>query len=836
MGHVTADWNPMGEVYFRKSELYSMDRKWQEVADLKKFKIAAAPYGGPIALIRDDSKIMQVKGGARPIVYIFTSVGVQVASFSWKSLRVIHLAWTNTEDLMIIQEDGTVHLYDMLGSHKKTFTMGQDAKETKILECKTFRSFSGTGLAILTGSFRLFVVNNVEEPRLRRMAEVPGIEAAPSSWCVISSERQSHVLLAKENQLYLLDHGGHYQELTLELDTPVNAFIEMSVSFDHRFLALFADTGVFWVGSSDLKKKHCEFDTKSKTRPKQLTWCGGGAIVAYWENMLVMIGPDKDWVKYNVDSDVHLVAEYDGLRIIGTQTHEMLQRVPTVVEDIFKIGSMAPGAMLYEASREFHEKKSEKADEYIRMIQDQLPRAVQQCIQAAGAEYEPATQRMLLRAASFGKCFLSNMKPDMFVNMCQMLRVLNAVRDYRVGIPITYEQLKHLTLPVLIDRLILRRNWCLAVRICKYLKLPETEGESRILGHWACYKVQQTHVADDQIARAIQSKLGDTPGISYSEIASKAWECGRAGLAVKLLEYEPKAAEQVPLLMKMDHDDVALSKAIESGDTDLVFLVILSMKDKKKLGDFLMTLRNQPVAQSLYMQYCRQQNPDMLENLYEQVDDYLEMANIKVSNSCVYGSEKNVKTQIDMLHVAQENYKKGNNEFATKMTEEQIKLLTYQRNMEADLKQPYLNLSIHDTILELLLTNRTKLAEQLRKEFKVPDKRFWRIKIEALSENRDWIELEKFSKSKKSPIGFESFVEVCYKYGNLTEANKYVPKVPAENRVRMYLRIGVLEQAAEAAFQIKSEDDLNMVLMKCGVQNKQLAAKIGTMKSQLGKK
>ena len=25
-----------------------MDRSWQEVADLKKFKVAAAPYGGPI--------------------------------------------------------------------------------------------------------------------------------------------------------------------------------------------------------------------------------------------------------------------------------------------------------------------------------------------------------------------------------------------------------------------------------------------------------------------------------------------------------------------------------------------------------------------------------------------------------------------------------------------------------------------------------------------------------------------------------------------------------------------------------------------------------------------
>ena len=53
--------------------------------------------------------------------------------------------------------------------------------------------------------------------------------------------------------------------------------------------------------------------------------------------------------------------------------------------------------------------------------------------------------------------------------------------------------------------------------------------------------------------------------------------CGRVLMPVamtngdcpQLLDHEPKAAEQVPLLMKMKRDELALSKAIESGDTDL---------------------------------------------------------------------------------------------------------------------------------------------------------------------------------------------------------------------------------------------------------------------------
>lgn len=37
-------------------------------------------------------------------------------------------------------------------------------------------------------------------------------------------------------------------------------------------------------------------------------------------------------------------------------------------------------------------------------------------------------------------------------------------------------------------------------------------------------------------------------------------------------------------------------------------------------------------------------------------------------------------------------------------------------------------------------------------------RRWWWIKLKALTENRDWEQLEAFAKSKKSPIGYEPFV------------------------------------------------------------------------------
>lgn len=38
---------------------------------------------------------------------------------------------------------------------------------------------------------------------------------------------------------------------------------------------------------------------------------------------------------------------------------------------------------------------------------------------------------------------------------------------------------------------------------------------------------------------------------------------------VQLLDHETKASDQVPLLLSMKEDRLALTKAVESGDTDL---------------------------------------------------------------------------------------------------------------------------------------------------------------------------------------------------------------------------------------------------------------------------
>ncbi|XP_063286281.1 vacuolar protein sorting-associated protein 16 homolog isoform X2 [Pelobates fuscus] len=754
MEFYTADWYPLGTAYYRKFDLYRME--WNLKEDLKDCLVAVGPYGGSIALMRNLSK--EKPSSSRPVLEIYSASGVLLSSILWKSGQVVHLGWTVTEDLLCIQDDGTVLIYDIFCEFKRHFSMGNEVKQNQVLEAKVFHSEYRTGIAILTSALTFTLTSNIDELKLRRMPEISVSKIPPTCWAVLFQDRVTLVLVAVGKDLYLLDNTT-CSVLTLPGISPMaGAYLQMSVSFNYKHIALFTDTGYMWFGKSSLKEKLCEFTSDIRTAPKQMAWCirphsKHVAVAVMWDRLLLVAGKAKEGISFHLDKTSIMVPELDGVRIFSQSVHEFLHEIPRATEEIFKIASMAPGALLLVAQKEY-EKESQKSDDYLREIKDQnlLSIAVEKCIEAAGYEHAPEIQKSLLRAASFGKCFVDKYCPMDFVTMCHDLRVLNAIHDYQIGIPLSITQYKQLTVQVLLDRLVLRRLYPLAVKICKYLKLSDFQGVSRVLAHWACYKVQQKEKSDEEVAQAINQKLGDTPGISYSEIASKACDCGRTELAIKLLEYEPKSEDQVPLLLKMKRCNLALSKAIESGDTDLVYTVVSYMKHEFNRGDFFMTLQNHPIALSLYRQFCKHQEPETLKDLYNQDDNHQELGNYFVRSS--YSSEKSVEGRVAELQNAADEYNKAKNELAAKVTEDQIKLLRVQRKLQEELDKPYLDYSLHDTIYNLLLDGMFKKAEQLYKELKVPDKRYWWLKISALAEKEDWEELDKFSRSKKSAIGF----------------------------------------------------------------------------------
>lgn len=134
-----------------------------------------------------------------------------------------------------------------------------------------------------------------------------------------------------------------------------------------------------------------------------------------------------------------------------------------------------------------------------------------------------------------------------------------------------------------------------------------------------------------------------------------------------------------------------------------------------------------------------------------------------------------------------------------------------QTQLEKDYSQTFTGQSVSSTVYKLITINQGSRASKVKSDFKMPDKRFWWIKLRALVEIRDWDGVATLAKSKKSPIGYEPFVEECVKAGQFTEASKYIQRCDPHLRAGLFLKIESYAEAGEEAFQQKDMETLQYV-------------------------
>lgn len=94
----------------------------------------------------------------------------------------------------------------------------------------------------------------------------------PSCWTIINEDRNTCSLVARQHELFKLTQG--YSVCTMQsvtFDNKFKSIIIMSVSYNNRFLALYTDSGVVWMGTTSLEKK-CEFNTNRTEKPTQIEW------------------------------------------------------------------------------------------------------------------------------------------------------------------------------------------------------------------------------------------------------------------------------------------------------------------------------------------------------------------------------------------------------------------------------------------------------------------------------------------------------------------------------------------------------------------------------------
>lgn len=789
----TLSWERLQDRFYRNFEGYSM--LWD--INIEDYFVTSAPFGGAIALCRDNSKLTEYRGpeSRQTSISLYSGSGNLIHKIPWDSGRITGLGWSDQEHLIVVSEHGNARCYYDFEGNFYQFSLGKLAETSGVKECK----FWNTGFVARLANNRFVSVSKYDDPNPRLLAEFANNDERLKSWCLVPPEyalgQHFEVLVATQSSVFILDTNNCRDKgLT---DGP---FDSMSVSPNGEFISLYsADKSRLWVIGSDFQRQisQVQVDSGDYSKLNQLTWCGNDAVVMAWEeDELTLVGPKGGTLSLLFDGKVVVFPEIDGIRTLTNEKHDFFTRLPDIVVDIFKLGSTSPAAILRDCVEQL-DKKSPKADENLMIISDKLVEAVDSCVEAAGFEMEPYWQKKLLRAASFGKSACELYNSDKFVKMCDYLRVLNCVRQFDVGMLIDYPQLLKIGPKKLVERLLIRKMHQMAFQVAQHLRLPV----ENIYVHWACTKIRiSDHDSKDaDICKAIVDKLDNITGISYEQIAKTAYTEGRTELAVTLTGYEPRSDKQVPLLLDMQEYNLALEAAVKSYNVNLIVYVLGTLQRKLPLATFFRMINDKPMASKCFERLCT--DMDLLEQFYYQDDRRIDSSELLYMQAV---KEQNIDGKIDRLEDAQKNFAEiKSKSFEAKMIEEESKLLALQEQLEKDYDQPFVGQTVTDTIATLLRMSQNPRATKIKDEFKVPDKRYWWIRLQVLVARRDWDTLYSFATTgKKSPIGYEPFYNECIKAGSQRNAARYVSmcsNIDYKKKIEMYVEVDDLRQAAMEA-------------------------------------
>lgn len=287
-------------------------------------------------------------------------------------------------------------MYDLQGDYQQ-YSLGAEAAETGVVDARVH----GGGLVAMTGSLTLLDVKGFTGSKPLALAN-SNLTEPPHAWTIIPPDltlsRHTEVLLSP------ITSPSIFSVDTLEcVDQRLGRgpFTHLAPSPNGKSLALMTFSGTLWVVSFDFQRSLAELDTSTSAGegisgpPRQVEWCGNDAVLVTWEGLALLVGPFGDTLSFFYPGPTFIIGEPDGVRILGPNVCDFVQKVPVSSVNVFRPGSTAPAAILFDAWENF-QKRAPKADENIRSIKPELAKAVDECIDAAGREWEPYWQRKLL--------------------------------------------------------------------------------------------------------------------------------------------------------------------------------------------------------------------------------------------------------------------------------------------------------------------------------------------------------------------------------------------------------------------------------------------------------
>ena len=764
---------------------------------------------------------------------------------------VVGMGWTEKEHLLIVHEHGSAMLHDMFGHLLHSFLLLDAANvESRIVSIVVW----DVGVVALTSSMQLQTCDNVteQEPVIYGMESGlssinPATSMATLSPRFTSSGLLEVILGTSDCSVVVVDvRGAEDQLLHGRFHAPI---VCLAVAPNGRFIACYAASGFLTVMSTSFTIKVLDFDTATMEKPTQMQWCGEDSVIVHWRRYILMIGPYGHWIKFPYSVPKCLLPETDCCRIVTAETCEVLQRVPAYVETIHRIGSTDFAAMLYDAMEAF-EDGDPKADENVRLIlsHDQVTAAIQTILLAACAEFNSRQQKIYLHAAVYGRTFCATgaFVASSFVGTARKLRVLNHLRRPSVAMCLTSAQYDSLGQVCVLCRLLSRRDYGTAISLAEYVGISQTA----VLRHWACTHSESPTVAgplaDQTVGTRILARLSHyRPSVDYARIAAIADCGGRRLLAYLLLEHELLTGEQMKVFLTTGRLTRALKKASYALEADMMFFAAMNQREPEMqhchssqaaISVSASSASVHPIIASPATQtavnniLCRYHRCRPVPQSQSQCTQNFQVCQLNFAgNSGIDAAycEELFSVRLQNLRLAAEAFASLRDyQFHQRITEEQVELLRAQHEFERRFSvRCFMDMSASETLYNLVALGATQPSHvpglqtesvKLQRRFKIPDKRYYVLKIRALAASGQIELLRCFAVEKKSPVGYRPFVDACIENGYAPgQCAAFVSRLSLEEKFNYYMQSRLFERALEVAVRMKDRSRLDEIRSIC---------------------
>lgn len=720
MSAPSVGWERIRDVYYRNRELYSLD--WD--LDVLPTLCAISKMTRTIAMFHsiDDQRIE-----------IYTSSSHLIASIPWNphiSGRVVGLTWFQ-EQLCVLLANGRIRWYYTFEGDFDEFEIGWDAHVNSIDNYAVTRR----GIAVLLSSGDLIKMNRLG--KVQKLMNCSHLGAL-RDWCVI----QDSIIASFDLGVYKIDND-------LTLLSSEGPFDKICASANGKLVAMWNNSGLT-ITTASFTKPIMQW---SATPMLQMEWSGDDAVALRYQDSVKLVAPGGE-LEFYVD-DVSLIStELDGLTILTTNRLTYLSKVPSATVDCFKIGSRAKSAILIDALEKLA-RYSPKTSENLEIIGDGLFDAVKECIDASTEEFDPYWQKKLLKAASFGKAELEMRQSSPsstlreIVNICDELRIINVVRDADIGLFLTYKEFKTIGITKLIDLLVKRQKFAQSYQISLLCKLPLDP----VFISWACSKIKYSNTNDEKLSQEIISKfqsLKRNRYISFAPIATVAFQEGRLNLTKILINFETLFTKQIPLLLQMEENELALQKAVDSQDIDLIMETLFTLKSSLSYPQFFKLLNNSKTAANVFEYFHRNDN-STLHDFYNQADRVVDLSNFEMESNSYNNSS--LQEAMDIYHTRDAS--------VNKILDRQMALNKIQDELTGEFNIEFKGKSLSQTILTLLMLSQHSKVNEVVKMFKFNDKKLSYLKLEHYCSTKRWDELFNWLQQGKHGLPPSKVIDKC---------------------------------------------------------------------------